>query len=177
MLSLASSPIRCCANRMAPRLRTFLSAILAVSIVLAPATSSAQEIASVTVRPPLGGDRAVVVVQAPAAPVIDGSLDEAAWSGAARTGDFWISLEDRAPSESTDVLVMADATHLYFAFRVYDSHPEHISALQTRRDVGLAFDDRVTVELDPFRSFDAEATWTFSLSARGTQKWRFPSPS
>lgn len=156
---------------VAPRPRGLRAAALlsAAVIALLASSVSAQETVSVTVRPPLGSDRSVAVPHAPAAPVIDGALDDAAWSAAARTADFWISLEDRAPTEPTEVFVMADATHLFFGFRVYDSTPDDISALQTRRDAGLGLDDRVTVELDPFRSFDAEATWTFSVNARGTQ--------
>ena len=41
--------------------------------------------------------------------------------------------------------------------------------LQNAIDVGLGLDDQVTVELDPFRSFNAAATSKFSVNARGTQ--------
>ena len=135
--------------RLGPRRRGLrAAALLSVAVIALLASSvsaqeissaSAQETVSVTVRPPLGGDRAVTVPQAPAAPVIDGALDDAAWSAASRTADFWISLEDRPPTEPTEVFVMADATHLYFGFRVYDSAPDAISALQTRRDAASAW--------------------------------------
>jgi hypothetical protein len=129
----------------------------------------AQEGVSAATRPPRGSARMIDVPQTLSAPTIDGVLDDEAWSAAAPANDFWISLENRRPSERTEVLLMADAKHLYFAFRVFDSDPDGIVALQTRRDVGLALDDRVTVELDPFRSFNAAATSKFSVNARGTQ--------
>lgn len=119
--------------------------------------------------PPIGSKRALAVPRIASPPVIDGQLDEAAWASAAVADRFWISLQQRWPSEQTEVLVMADAENLYFGFRVHDSQPDQIEALQTRRDVGLGLDDRVTVLLDPFLLFSESANSTFSVSARGTQ--------
>ncbi|HEX6362747.1 MAG TPA: DUF5916 domain-containing protein, partial [Albitalea sp.] len=49
----------------------------------------------------------------------------------------------------------------------FDSEPEAIEALQTRRDGALGFDDHVTVELDPFLTYREIST--FSVNASGTQ--------
>src|SRR5689334_23002339 len=142
-------------------------ALLVASFALGP-KAEAQSGPAIN-YPPRGSDRSLTVPKVIAAPVIDGVMDEAAWGAAVQADQFWISLEGRPPTDRTEVLVMADAANLYFGFRVYDSEADKISALQTRRDAGLGMDDRVTVELDPFRSFNADATSKFSVSARGTQ--------
>lgn len=156
----------------APRIRRRLirvTQLLALCGFFLASQAVAQPAEAPGERPPIGSARSVVVPKAPGAPVMDGALDDAAWSAAALASDFWISLENRRPSERTEVLVMADGANLYFGFRVHDSRPDLIQALQTRRDAGLALDDRVTVELDPFRTFVADTTSKFSVSARGAQ--------
>ena len=51
------------------------------------------------------------------------------------------------------MLITSDRTHIYFAFKVYESKPDSIEALQTRRDGSLGFDDQVIIELDPFLTY------------------------
>jgi hypothetical protein len=99
--------------------------------------------------------------------IIDGRIDDPAWRQAAVTGDFWISDQERPPSEPTEVLVLADGRNLYFAFRVYDSRRIDIRGYQTRRDAGLGFDDQVAVELDAY--FNRRDISRFSVSAAGVQ--------
>jgi hypothetical protein len=101
------------------------------------------------------------------APVIDGKLDEEIWKKAAVADRFWISEQQRWPTEPTEVLVLADAEHLYFGFRVFDSQPQAVEALQTRRDAGLGLDDHVVVELDPFHNHLLISS--YAVNARGTQ--------
>lgn len=101
-------------------------------------------------------------------PFIDGKLDDEAWRKAALADGFWISEQQRWPTEKTEVLVLADQEHLYFGFRVYDSQPDKIEAKQTRRDFSLGLDDQVTVELDPFHNFREISS--YSVNAIGTQK-------
>lgn len=118
-------------------------------------------------RPPPGRTRILTIPETGTAPTIDGNLDDAAWRSAAVADRFWISEQERWPAEQTEVLITADRTHLYFAFKVYESRPEAIEALQTRRDGALGFDDQVVVELDPFLTYREIST--FSVNARGTQ--------
>jgi hypothetical protein len=101
------------------------------------------------------------------APIIDGRLDDPVWGRAAIATDFWVSEQGRSPSDRTEVLVFADEKNLYVGFRAYDSNPKAITAIQTRRDAGLGFDDQVTVELDTFQN--ARDISRFSISALGTQ--------
>lgn len=128
-------------------------------------------------RPPPGHSRALEVplrktsttigAQAVEPPVIDGRIDDPAWRTAAVTGDFWISDQERPPSEPTEVLVFADERNLYFAFRVYDGRRSDIQAYQTRRNAGLGYDDQVAVELDTY--FNRRDISRFSVNAAGVQ--------
>jgi len=113
---------------------------------------------------PLAGLAQRPVAQPPA---IDGRLDDPAWAQASVARDFWISDQQRAPSEQTEVLILADDRNLYFGFKVYDSQPNAIEAIQTRRDAGFGFDDQVAVELDAY--FNRRDISRFSVSAKGVQ--------
>ncbi len=118
-------------------------------------------------RPPLGRSRILQVPQTAIRPVLDGALDDAAWKNAARADGFWISEQQRWPSEQTEVLVIADREFLYFGFRIFDSRPQAIQALQTRRGAGLGLDDQVVVELDPYLSHREISS--YSVNADGVQ--------
>jgi hypothetical protein len=118
-------------------------------------------------RPPPGRQRAIPVAIVFSAPVIDGRLDDVAWDTANIADRFWISEQERWPTEQTEVLVTSDRRYLYFGFKVFDRKPDEIEALQTRRDSGLGLDDQVAVELDPFLSYREIST--YSVSAAGTQ--------
>ena len=117
--------------------------------------------------PPPGRTRNLVVAQTPAAPLIDGKLDDTVWSTAPVAKDFWVSEYRRAPGDHTEVRVLMDNAALYFAFTCYDTKPEAIHAEQTKRDASMGYDDRVTVELDPYHNHRQVSE--FSVNARGTQ--------
>lgn len=103
-----------------------------------------------------------------APPIIDGKLDDPVWRQAAISrGDFWVSIQNRAASNQTDVLVIMDANNLYFGFRLYDENPAAIQSSGAVRDVGLGYDDSITVQLDTF--FNRRDISSFSLNPRGTQ--------
>jgi hypothetical protein len=117
--------------------------------------------------PPPGHTRALAVPKASTPPTIDGALDDELWQSAAVADQFWVSEQERWPGEPTEALVAADAEYLYVAFRCYDSEPDAIDALQTRRDAGMGRDDHVIVQLDPYHNH--RAFFTFYVNARGTQ--------
>ena len=100
-------------------------------------------------------------------PVIDGELDDAAWGQASVSQDFWCSTQDKSPSDQTVVLVMMDDNYLYFGFRMYDAKPEAIQSTITVRDVGLGYNDSITIQLDTF--FNRRDISEFSLNPGGTQ--------
>ncbi len=148
-----------------------LAAALVAAALGAPWPVQAQPRRAEANRPPPGSSRVLAVPRTATPPVIDGDLDDAAWGAAAVADRFWISEQQRWPSEPTEVRVTADGTHLYFAFKVFDSRPQEIDALQTRRDGAFGFDDQITIELDPFLTF--RRTSSFSVNALGTQKDSF----
>lgn len=85
------------------------------------------------------------------APVIDGRLDEAVWTGAARLEDFrQVQPGDNiAPSQRTEVRIGYDRRALYLAFRAEDNSGR-VRATLARRDA-IEEDDSIGVYLDTFR--------------------------
>jgi hypothetical protein len=124
------------------RLARFLSlATLALALAANPAASSAQEAA------PQSGLRATHLSQPP---VIDGLLDDDAWSAAPLKTGEWKSYNplhgDTVPQQTT-VWVGYDKDALYFAFRCDDPEPNRIKTSITRRD-NIWSDDWVGLSLD-----------------------------
>ena len=83
-------------------------------------------------------------------PLIDGILDDDAWSGTPLPAGTWLSYNplhgDRIPQQTT-VWVAYDADALYFAFRCDDPEPAGIKTSITRRD-NIWPDDWVGLSLD-----------------------------
>jgi hypothetical protein len=83
-------------------------------------------------------------------PVIDGSLDDEAWSGAPLPTGQWRSYNplygDQIPQQTT-VWAVYDKDALYFAFRCDDPDPSGIKTSITRRD-NIWSDDWVGLSLD-----------------------------
>jgi hypothetical protein len=138
-------------------------------------TSATREPSSVQRLSPIPGHQRVLRItripqlgtEASKAPKIDGKLDDEAWLMAEASGEFWNSLQDRSPSDQTEVMSIGDGEYLYFGFRMYESEPEEIQATRTVRDAGLGYDDSITVELDTF--FNRRDISEFSVNAAGTQ--------
>ncbi|MBS0658998.1 MAG: carbohydrate binding family 9 domain-containing protein [Verrucomicrobia bacterium] len=85
-------------------------------------------------------------------PKIDGLLDDAVWGDAPQLGEF-TQVEPREgarPTQRTEVRVLFDRDHLYFAIRCFDSEPGRIRAPQMERDGNLDGDDYVAIALDSF---------------------------
>ena len=122
-----------------PRLLCF--ATLALALGTNPAVSAAQEAAVPA------GLRATYLSQPP---VIDGRLDDDAWSAAPLTTGEWKSYNplhgDTVPQQTT-VWVGYDKDALYFAFRCDDPEPSRIKTSITRRD-NIWSDDWVGLSLD-----------------------------
>ena len=100
-------------------------------------------------------------------PVIDGTLGDAEWQGAAHATDF-MQYEPRrgeSPTQPTEALVLFDSTHVYVAFRVWD--PEPPAAQLTRRDASLLNDDAVVLLLDTQN--DNQSAYYFMTNLLGTQ--------
>jgi hypothetical protein len=99
--------------------------------------------------PPAAGSR-LRATPVPTPPVIDGVLDDLAWTGPELTTGEWRSYNplhgDTVP-QSTHVWVAYDARYLYFAFQCDDPEPSRVKTSVTRRD-NIFADDWVGLSLD-----------------------------
>ena len=101
--------------------------------------------------------------------VLDGKLDEEAWSRSQVVGDFTQEdpNEGMPASEATEVRALFDGENLYFGVRNFDSQPEGIRATELRRDDSFGNDDSFAVILDTFH--DHRNAFLFRINPRGTQ--------
>jgi|GEM_PF-2549264 len=120
------------------------------------------------------GERQLISVPAPAAPTIDGRLNDDCWENAAAvTGFLRMETTDLA-SEKTAVFVTHDDKALYLAAAVSDSR---IAAKQRPRDKGTWEDDCIEFFIDSKRQrtnryqFIVTAAGMFLDSRLGDAKW------
>lgn len=100
-------------------------------------------------------------------PSIDGSDNEECWSEVDWGSDF-IQMdpeENRPPSQQTSFKILYDDNNLYVFVRAFDSEPEKISRIITRRDNFIG--DRVTVVIDSY--FDKQTAFAFTAMASGAK--------
>jgi hypothetical protein len=93
---------------------------------------------------------ALTPVRAAAAPVIDGTLDDAVWQGPELSTGAWGSynpLHGEAIPQQTHVWIAYDDRYIYVAFRCDDPEPRRIKTSISRRD-NVWSDDWVGVSLD-----------------------------
>lgn len=99
--------------------------------------------------------------------VIDGKLDDEAWSQVEWGGDF-IGRQPEykvAPSEETQFKILYDDKYLYIGVRAFDSEPEKIVKRMSRRD---GFDgDWVEVNIDSYH--DKRTAFSFTASVSGVK--------
>ena len=102
-------------------------------------------------------------------PTVDGLLDDAVWSNAARITEFVQRQPiDGAPaSEDTDVFVAYDDTHLYLGFHAKYENPEILRANRVDRDRAGFGDDTISIYFDPF--LDQQRAYVFSVNGYGVQ--------
>ncbi|MES1241557.1 MAG: DUF5916 domain-containing protein [Acidobacteriota bacterium] len=129
--------------------------LLAAILVSAP-LAAAQD------KPPVPVGRAASSIK------IDGSLDDAAWSGAAVI-ELVVETrpaENQPPPVKTECLVTYDDDRLYVAFRAHDPDPSKIRAHLSDRDNAYD-DDFVGIVLDPFN--DERRAFEFFANPLGVQ--------
>ena len=82
------------------------------------------------------GRKLLVLAQREGTLVLDGNLDEEAWSHALEVGDFKQKDPDEGmpATEETKVRALFDGENLYFGVRCLDSQPGSIVATELRRD-------------------------------------------
>jgi Domain of unknown function (DUF5916)/Carbohydrate family 9 binding domain-like len=101
------------------------------------------------------------------APVIDGLLNDDCWKGVEWTTDFIQSqpVENKPPSQQTAFKILYDNDNLYMFVRCYDTEPDKISKIMSRRDNFSG--DMIFVEFDSH--FDKQTDYLFSASASGAK--------
>jgi len=112
----------------------------------------------------------VGVASLPAAPVIDGLVEDAEWADAAVVDDHFVQIEPEFGQPSpyrTVVRIGQTSAALYVAFESYDPDPDRLAAAVTRRDGDLGDDDAVGVVLDTF--LDGRTAYGFVTNALATQ--------
>lgn len=96
--------------------------------------------------------------------IIDGKLDDAAWSKAPQASPFHFNRWESGEKEQTDVRMLWDSENLYVA---YYCHDRHISATVTQRHGPVSKDDCVEIFLAP-NPRKVTNYYTFEINAIGT---------
>ncbi|MHC1731364.1 MAG: DUF5916 domain-containing protein [Bacteroidales bacterium] len=100
-------------------------------------------------------------------PVINGDLNDDAWSAGEWGGDFWqYEPSEGAPvNQKTEFKLLYDDHNIYVAIRLHDTAPDSIVSRMTRRDD--IDGDQVTVAFDSY--FDQRTAFGFGVSASGVK--------
>jgi hypothetical protein len=101
--------------------------------------------------------------------VIDGRLDDAAWTQAARLTGFsqYRPVDSRPAEDSTVVLVFYSPTAIHFGIRAYEAHGAVVRATLADRD-NIAADDRIQILLDTYD--DSRRALLFAVNPLGVQQ-------
>ena len=100
------------------------------------------------------GQKSVRMVRTDTRPVIDGRLDDAAWSNAALIDNLHQvnPVEYAEPSEPTEIYLVYDDDALYIGARLFSSDPAELTANVLRQNSSIVNDDTLFVTLDPFNT-------------------------
>lgn len=144
-----------------------LTALLALRLSGAASIDSVPPAGPAQIHDGRAGALAFTPPRIEAQPVIDGVLDEAAWSSADRLVGFsQYSPSDGVPaSDSTEVLVWYSPSAIYFGIRAFESHgPAHATLADRDR---IFADDYVELMLGTFN--DGRQAMMFAVNPLGVQ--------
>ena len=101
------------------------------------------------------------------APVIDGLMNDECWNLVEWTSNFTQSqpVENKPPTQQTAFKILYDNDNLYMFVRCYDTEPDKISKIMSRRDNFNG--DMIFIEFDSH--FDKQTDFLFSASASGAK--------
>jgi len=142
---------------------TFLTLLTVAILTAAPAVLRAETNAAAR-----ADENVPALTKTTVPPVIDGVLDDAAWSTALKFDGFKTFKPDygKEASQKTEAYVAYDAENFYFAFRCFDSEPSKVKAAVSKRD-NVFQDDIVFINLDTFN--DNQSAFVFMLNPLGIQ--------
>ena len=102
-------------------------------------------------------------------PVIDGRVDEAAWTKVEPAADFIQQepFQGEPATEKTEVRFGYDEHFLYIGIVCHDSQPNEIVVTQNRRDGSLTDTDSIQILLDTFH--DRYNAFIFGTSPTGIE--------
>jgi len=102
--------------------------------------------------------------------VVDGSLDEPVWRGAALLTGFslYAPIDQRPAPDSTEVLVWYSSSAIYFGIRAFEPHGggDAVHATLANRDL-VSGDDNIEIHLDTFH--DKRRAFVFIVNPLGVQ--------
>jgi hypothetical protein len=101
--------------------------------------------------------------------VIDGRLDEAVWSRAARLTGFsqYQPVDGQPADDSTEVRVWYGPDAIYFGIRARESHGDVVRATRANRD-NIGAEDQVQILLDTYN--DRRRAFLFGVNPLGVQQ-------
>ncbi len=104
-----------------------------------------------------------------AAAIVDGVLDEPAWSSAARLTGFsqYQPVDGRPAADPTEVLVWYSPTAIHFGIRAREVHDASVRATRANRD-NIGSDDHVQILLDTYD--DRRIAFLFGVNPYGVQQ-------
>ncbi len=171
---LAQQPSVAAVNPVSPSPTSPIPTKPLPQVVPTPPTQSlpeeeTEEAISLPTDPAAWARQTITVASCAQPPTIDGKLNDACWKTATKASGFFRYGGGRpAPAaEQTQAWICADKTHLYFAFRCLDDHPELIKAGETVRNGNIGQDDFVGLDIDSQNN--RRGFSTFIVTPRGTQ--------
>jgi hypothetical protein len=121
--------------------------------------------------------RVALAVEAVAVPsnspiVLDGRFNEEVWQQAPAISEFQQRepAEGQAPTHRTEARMVYDATSLYVAVRAFDSEPDRIVGILTRRDQRSP-SDWIKIVVDSY--FDKRSAYEFAVNPVGVKTDRY----
>ena len=136
-----------------------LSTILGLALLQLPAQAGSGRSGQINVRVP----------RITTAAVIDGQLDEPAWSQATRLTDFsqYQPVDGRPADDPTEVLVWYGPDAIYFGIRARELHGDVVRATRANRD-NITSEDNVQILLDTYN--DRRRALLFGVNPLGVQQ-------
>ena len=151
--------------------------LYAAELSLAPAsiqtttpTPSANPTPESSVRSNVVQNKVVNIPRTATPPIIDGQLDDAAWTQAAVVSDLH-QLDPIEYSEATEdsyFYVIYDKDALYVAARFQDSRPDLVVANILRQGASIQNDDQLVLILDPYNN--GREGYQFQLNPNGVRR-------